>query len=861
MFQNIRIDQLSFWIGFLLGGLFWFLFGQVKPIFKILKQMISDRMSSMQEGISLSTEQRYRQDIVKLFQDEHLASPLFSLEEIAIEPLLLAPPPRITPGGAIPTEDLTDIAVPYLPDYSHIASKFFVKTITIPQAMAEGENLMMIGPPGSGKSFALTLLTSWVATRNAKAGQLADLIPIHLHVSDLELPAKKDRLAEVLYKAYSSRVSLLVENRLLDFYKAALHAKLGLVMVDGLDELPTEEHKPVIDFLSSLQEAYPGNRYIVVSSVESITGMESLDLFPIAIAGWTPAQKKEFVTRWADLWTRHITGQSWASQLPTIYDPIILNRWILEDSGFDTPFYLLLRTWATYAGDSRGSDEVNVIESYLYRMTGGKSNERGALEQLAAQVTISQNPLLTRRAAGSAVAAFEEEEPKPSVVVKAAAPIEDEDLDALLDELDEVGGPPPVEQVETETPDEEAEDLSKREVKRLLPDLVDARVLSEKPGNKISFLHPIFCGYLAAVHLAKQASATPLSAQKAWSGKTLAEGFLSSQPKDLTPLIAEKVQASQKEPLKHSLVETSGWLKYAPTAAPYRAKLMRTLATSLQQEGLSLGIRVRMLSGLAQMPEAGVGKLFQQMLKSPQHSVRWLGALGCGMIKDQAVVQDLGLLLYDPSIFVSRAACLSLVTIGTAKAMEMITGALLEANEEVRRAAAEALALHPQEGYPVLKEGIGVEDVLVRRATVFGLARVEEPWAREILEQVVVEDDEWLVRNAALQIVEESKTAGPIIPKPIPPIHELPWLINYASDKGMGVSPGQGGWDLLASVLKDGNEEQRLAAMQIYRRKPGEAIPVINTLVETHKGPEGEVREAAYITLWHLHSFGLNLNF
>jgi hypothetical protein len=115
------------------------------------------------------------------------------------------------------------------------------------------------------------------------------------------------------------------------------------------------------------------------------------------------------------------------------------------------------------------------------------------------------------------------------------------------------------------------------------------------------------------------------------------------------------------------------------------------------------------------------------------------------------------------------------------------------------------------------------------------------------------------VRNAALQIVEESQTSGPVVPKPIPPIHELPWLISYASDKGMGVSPGQAGWDLLASVLKDGNEEQRIAAMQIYQRKPGEAIPVIDTLRGIHEGPEGEIREAAYTTLWHLYASGLNL--
>jgi hypothetical protein len=866
MFENIRIDQLSFWIGFVIGGLFWFLFGQVRPIFKILRENLSDRMASVQEGLSTSIAQRYRQDIVKLVQENHLTSPLFSLEEIALEPMLLAPPPAITPGGTIPTEDLTDIAVPYLPDLSQVGGQFFVKTISIPQAMAEGENLLLMGQAGSGKSFSLNLLTSWIATRNEKAGHLAGLIPILIHVAELDLPAKTDRLAEALYKALSDRVSLLVENRLLDFFKSTLQAKRGLVMVDGLDELPAEQQKPVIEYLESLQQTYPGNRYIIAAGLENISGMEVLNLVPIAVAGWSPRQKKEFVNRWSDLWTEYITSQSWASELPEIYDPTILNRWVLEDAGFDTPFFLAMRTWAAYAGDARGPGDVNAIEAYLQRMTGGKQNQRGALEQLASQITLSQNPILTRRAAGKSVEAFEDlsddpalETPKP---IKTASPIEDEDLDALLDELDDLEQalPVPAAPVEEEDEPEDLDDVSKREVRRLLPDLVDARMLTFRPGNKISFIHPIFCGYLAAANLARQQAHNPLAGQKAWSAKTLAEAFLAAQPQDFSRMVADKIQAAQNEPLKHSMVQTSGWLKYAPKTSSWHANLMRSLAGALQQENLSLGVRARLLVGLAQSQEAGINKLFHQMLKSPKHSVRWLGALGCGMIKDQSIVLELGMLLYDPSIFVSRAACLSLVTIGTTRAMEMITAALLEANEEVRRAAAEALALHPQDGYPVLKEGISVDDVLVRRAVVFGLARVEEPWAREILEQVVVEDDEWLVRNAALQIVEESKTNGPIIPKPIPPIHELPWLISYASEKGMGVSPGQSGWDMLATVLKEGNEEQRMAAMQIYQRKPGEAIPVISTLLDIHNGPEGEIREAAYNTLWNLQAFGLNLN-
>lgn len=867
MLENFRFDQISFWIGFVGGIIFLWLFRQIQPIFQIMRENISARVSSVQQGISTSIEQRYRQDIVKMVQDKHLTAPLFSIEEIASEPLLLAPPPTITPGGAIPTEDLTDIAVPYLPDMSAVGGKFFVKTLTIPQAMAEGENLLLLGEPGSGKSFAINLLTTWVAQRNPNAGHLANRIPISVHVADLELPTKKDRIAEVLYKALSDRVSILVENRLLDFYKTALQRKLCLVMVDGLDELPVAEQKPVIEYLKALQEVYPGNRYIIAAGFENISCMDPLDLFPIALAGWNPQKQKEFVERWAELWTEHITSQSWASELPEIYNPTVLNRWILQDAGFDTPFYLMMRTWAAYAGDARGPGNVNAIEAYLLRMTEGKQNERGALEQLATQITLTQSPLLTRNAAGSAVAAFEEvevvEEPAASPKVSKITPVEDEDLDALLDELDdmdlEFGGQAESQVAVEEEEQDTAEDVSKREVRRVLPNLVDARVLVFQPSNKVSFIHPIFCGYLAAANLARQNTPNVLAAQKNWVGKTLAESFLSSQPIDLSQLVADKAQTAQKEPLKQSLIQTSSWLQNSVNNAGWRAPLLRSLAAAMQQENLSLGIRVRILAGLATSREPTVDKLFKQMLQSPKHSVRWLGALGCGLIKDQGVVLDLGNLLYDPSIFVSRAACLSLVTIGTSRALEMITTALLEANEEVRRAAAEALALHPEEGYAVLKEGVTIEDVLVRRAVVFGLARVEEPWAMETLEQVVVEDDEWLVRNAALQIVEESKSNGPLVPKPIPPLHELPWLVSFATDRGIGVSPGQAAWDMLATVLREGNEEQRLAAMQIYRRKPGEAISVIKTLMNILNGPESEIREAAYITLWHLQAFGLNL--
>jgi len=286
---------------------------------------------------------------------------------------------------------------------------------------------------------------------------------------------------------------------------------------------------------------------------------------------------------------------------------------------------------------------------------------------------------------------------------------------------------------------------------------------------------------------------------------------------------------------------------------------MRSLAATLQDESLPLGLRARLMASLAFSGEAGIGTLFKQMLNSNKYSVRWLGVLGCGILKSQAVVEDLGLMLYDPSLFVSRAACLALVAIGSNRSLEMVTAALLEANDEVRRAAAEALAQHPLEGHPVLRDGAGVQDVRVRRAVVFGLARVKEEWAQDILSRLQVEDDQWVVRNAAIQTVEDMKLAKLAVPEDLPPIHETTWLVSFAGEKGMGLSPGQAGWDLLVDALKEGNEEMQLAAMHIYRRTPSEAYSAVPVLREIMNGPEGEIREAAYYTLWHLRANGVSL--
>ena len=285
---------------------------------------------------------------------------------------------------------------------------------------------------------------------------------------------------------------------------------------------------------------------------------------------------------------------------------------------------------------------------------------------------------------------------------------------------------------------------------------------------------------------------------------------------------------------------------------------MRLLANMLQEEVLSLGLRGRAMSSLAISGSPGVSVLFRQLAKSDQPSQRQLAALGLGYIRDSKCIDDLRELLSDSSLNVRRAACLALVAIGNKPSLECVADALISGDDDLRRSAAEALANHPEEGYPTLKEGAFLDDVLVRKAVVSGLQRVRQPWATQMIEKLHAEDDQWVVKDAASQALKELAQPNPFIPRQIPPVYNLPWLIAFAGERGIGVSPGKAALELLKLAFKEGNEEQRIAAIN-YLGVFGDSSDVLPLYQVLYSEEEGELKEAAFLALWQLSTAGVEL--
>jgi HEAT repeat protein len=187
---------------------------------------------------------------------------------------------------------------------------------------------------------------------------------------------------------------------------------------------------------------------------------------------------------------------------------------------------------------------------------------------------------------------------------------------------------------------------------------------------------------------------------------------------------------------------------------------------------------------------------------------------------------------------------------GTNESLEIVAHGLLSGDEDLRRAAAEALANDPEEGHAMLRDGAALPDILVRRAVVYGLARVNEPWAVELLQKLRVEDQQWVVRNSAAEVLERCAETNPRVPQPLTVPSETPWIIEFAGSQGVGISPGSPATEILIAAIKSDDPEIRLAAVPYLKRTPGEGV--IRRLYDAMYSEDSTLREAVFLTLMEI---------
>jgi HEAT repeat protein len=843
MIITLPPDPFSFLFGFVVGIFFVWLWSRMRPLLAQIRENARQQRQAVQTRRTSGLEDNLRRATLRRAQGMHLAASLFSLDDILQEPRLIAPPARVEPGLVGIQEDIISQTLPYLPDWPELAGVYHAPTLSVTDAIAGGSHVVFVGAAGVGKSVALASLASRAANLQvpARADSHLHAVPYLFHVADLQFPfdSSRDPISPIV-NAASEEAPIFDLRKLSGFIQQTFKNGQALVLVDGFDELDPTNQGHVAGWFRALLQAYPRITIVTTACPGEFTGLLSLGLHPLALIAWDARKSADFIRRWGELWSRTVGLETWARNAAGQVDDLLINSWLTNEMGGLTPFELTLRVWAAYAGDSLGPRILDAIASHIRRVSPS-GTPVAALELLAMQVVLTSQPVFDPRQARSWVRQYD--------IVDDSA----------------IEGAEPV----SKTVDGEPVSLSDSQrirIKKsragegvpsygLLSKMVDSGILVSHPNNKMRFLHPILNAYLAGQAIGDNDADTRLLALPDWDGKTLSLRYLAARG-DATAL-ADALLEESDLPLHRHAFAVARWLRDSPREATWRSKAFARLLSILQGEGQPLGLRGQAMAAFVISGDPGAATLFRQLLGSRSYELIPLAALGSGALRDVKAVRALEDLLQAPVGAVRRAVCLALVAIGSEKSIEGVARALLQGDEELRRAAAEALANDPGEGHAILREGATLEDIMLRRAVVHGLARVGQPWAVQLLQRMQVEDDQWAVRNLANQYLEQVQSIDPRVPRPLAPPSESPWLIEFAGKQKMGVPRGGPATDVLLSAFRQGDTEERLAALPYLKRVATEGI--IGALYHAMYGEDPEVREAAFHAVQEIGANGFQL--
>jgi HEAT repeat protein len=829
---NLHLDALSFWMGIITASLLWWFLSGLKQLWPSIKMTLLLGTQDLQKRSANTVEERWRRETVRQAQGAHLAFPLFSLDEILVPPRLLAPPPQASPENGPANDDVIAQSIMYTPEWPEMAASYSAETLAIYEPLTSANYLAIIGQPGAGKSTALAHLVCMIARRECPEAELNELLPIMLHAVDLPFPIQANNdPAKTIIDLAVAKAPGQIASQLPALIRANLASGKTLLAIDGIDELPATNIREVSAFLDGFIKQFPLVRVAAAASPDYWDGLSAIGFRLYAVAHWTNGEIDTFLENWCTGWSNLIDPLK--PDKSAGIDPTVTKLWLANSPACLTPFERTTLTWSALAGDITSPRPVDALEGFLQRLIEPAS--RPAIEKAALQMMLFAQPALAKSELTS---------------VLSRASSGGQTASALQTSAGEASG-------SAQTDPGPANEAGRAENTSLpLRFLVENGIFCEQLGDRFRFFHPILAAYLAACALnSAPEQVSRLVPQQGWTGKHLTIRYLASRC-DISLLI-EPFLLDVEEPLYRNIFTAARWLRDCSGTPAWKIRVMRSLVEMVQSDLLAYGIRQRALTALVCSMDANLPVVFKQFLGSKSLPTVQLAALGCGSLRDTKLVPDLisGAGNLNPGVV--NCTCLALVAIGTQAAIEEAARTLLTGDELGRRAAAEALASNAAEGYAILKDGSVLSDILVRRAVVFGLAKVHEGWAVEILEKMRIEDGQWVVRNAAAQAIEEIQKPNPALHKLLPPPAQSPWLIAFAAKQGLGIAGNSPAIDILLLALKTCEEEERLAALEYLHGLPN--AEVIAAIFESAYNAKGIIRETAVNILYDYAASGVTL--
>jgi len=827
----MRFDLPSFLIGFVSAAVIGLVLYRFRAQIVGVRRSAATGAGSTRRFLSNSAETRYFDEIVKVANRYHIAGDKVSLSDVYVEPRFIS---AITPVDMDDTNQVGSIfhVVPLIHDLPALYSAYNINTLSISDLQTGDRHLALLGVAGSGKSSALAIMALYARsaitleslenmaeqvqleedkdlseteraerrkrrhddeeralsqlrttqTRTAEANErlnlsartavnFSQLMPILVHLRDIDLSPEgygssgggADKVidpAEPLVRAVTRRFSAIAASTVPRVVYHRLSVGGCLVLLDGFDELNPAQQSEKLTWLAQFKALYGENVIVVAGPIEGYDALLNAGFTPLVVRPWSENEFERLITRWADAWPTIAGSARRPAPMP---DDKLLKRTRSGNRG-RTPLDVTLKTWAAFTGDEQVAGRRGGYDFYVRAQLDDADKQRPLFAAIAAAVLDNGGGLINK----------------------------DQVKEVITPLLSDANGKP------TTNISELADRL-----------LARSGLLTDAPNNAYLFRHPLLTGFLAAESLITAPSERIAAAarQPAWE---MALPFAAAHTA-LDLAVRERLSAPP-DLLYSGLFDVARWISDAPGEVPWRGEVLKRLSAALLYTAQYPALRDRAAAALVTARDQGVQAVFLQTLRHVDPHIRRLGCIGLGAAGDPEAMKDIEPLLTDSDADVRLAAGMALGALHSDAALSAIRNSLYSADDTLRRAIAEALAAVPNDGHEMLREALQSPDGATRRAAVFGLARVKAPWALALLYHTMTDDSNWMVRSGAQDGFDAADRHTGVAPSAHPTVQSLPWLIEWAAQRGEGVPNNAGAYDVLIRVLQEGDTLHRATA-------------------------------------------------
>ena len=771
-----------------------------------LRSSAAQGVVTARRRLSRGLDERYRDAVIKLANTRHLAGHLVPLERIALLPRFYT-----LPKPHDPLEGETDAGydgplqlLPMTPDWPQAIAAFEIPGIPLNRLLRAGDNVAVLGLPGSGRSTALALMAVLVARQHEAdqaGGLLADKrLPILIHLSDINLdPGRLGEgtdLLQPLLDAAGSQLGGFV-GAALGSIRGQFASGGGLILMDAWDELSLPDRLRVTEWIKLLLATYPGNQFVISGAPSGYKPLTEIGFIPTFLVPWHTLEYAELGRLWASAWLE-IGGTS-RNPAPEPDSQVV--QAATRGNRFRTPLEATLKLWATFAKDDPGIGQIGWFRAYINRNIPAPEL-RGALEQIAERwVTNPDSPGLTLEDLNRSVDAY-----RNSLSQRSAISTPDF-LHAVLNQ---------------------------------------AHILEEHANGRVRFAQPMIVAYLAAEALKNAPFRETLLNEDPVND--LVMPFL-SQLADVTSYVQARL-AEADTVLQHNMLMLGLWAADSDPNMLWRADVFKQLTALFLGPAEFPLIRERTMSALVASRDRNVAFIFRNGLQNPDPRIRILSTIGLGALGDPEQLIHLGGVLSDSDPWVETAGALALGALGTKAALNYMLQTFLQGRDMARRAVGEMLAIGNTagEGHDILREAMQEADPQARRAAIYGLELIGADWCRELLNHAQTRDDQWMVRTAATNALETLQhpplgVASARIQTP----EQSDWLVVWLAERDQAIEPGPRAVSQMIRALQEGDENIRLAAAEALGAL---SLPeALTPLYAALRDQSYRVRDSAYRSL------------